>query len=77
MSEHNEWARYCSCHKNVKFISFSLHVIVFLLYGQYIYMVQIEKQALIQILGINTNKKGGKKGWNRDVDDPYDHSCYI
>ena len=24
-------------------------------------MVEIEKQALIQILGINTNKKGGKK----------------
>ena len=32
-------------------------------------MVEIEKQTLIRIhvLGINTNKKGGIKGKNRDV----------
>ena len=30
-------------------------VIFFLLYGQQIYLVEFEKQALIQILGINSN----------------------
>ena len=34
-------------------------------------MVEIEKQALIQILSIKTNKKGE----NRDVIAQYDHIC--
>ena len=36
-------------------------------------MVEFEKRALIQTVGINTNKKGR----NRDVVAQYDHSCYI
>ena len=39
-------------------------------------MVEIEKQAWMKILGIDTNK--GKKGRNRgDVIAQYDHSFYI
>ena len=37
-------------------------------------MVEIEKHALIQILGINANKK---KWRDRDVVAQYNHSCYI
>ena len=32
-SKHSEQVRYCSCHLNIKFISSSLRVMFFLLYG--------------------------------------------
>ena len=35
-------------------------------------LVELEKQALIQILSINTSKNGG----NREVVVQYNHSCY-
>ena len=34
-------------------------------------MIEIIKQALIQILGVYTKKKGG------NCDFEYDHSCYV
>ena len=32
--ERSERVRYCSCHKNIKFISLSQRVMFFLLYGE-------------------------------------------
>ena len=34
MNEHSECVKYCFCHKNIKFISSSRHVMFFLLYRQ-------------------------------------------
>ena len=33
-NEHSEWVKYCFCHKKIKFISSSCHVMFFLLHRQ-------------------------------------------
>ena len=74
-SECSEQVRYCSCHKNIKFISSSLRVMFFSLYGE-TNSIEKQKAGIVRSLNDTTLTKVTYEKYATRVPDEVAYGIY-